>query len=324
MDWRPGASIDTLRARAELFARIRAFFAQRGVLEVETPLLGRAGGTDPAIEPLVSRFNGPGHADGLPLYLQTSPEFFMKRLLAAGSGPVFQICKAFRNQEIGRRHNPEFSLLEWYRPGFDHHRLTDELAELVRHCIAPRELPERRLTYVELFRQHLTVDPLTMSVAELADLAAGLDLGQLPAAEQMSRDDWLNLLLTHAIEPQLNRGELLFVTDYPASQAALARLHPDDARLACRFELYLDGLELANGFHELLYAEEQQRRFEADNERRRACGQEELPIDQGLLAALAHGLPDCAGVALGLDRLLMCIVGAEDLDQVLGFSLGRV
>lgn len=324
MTWRPGASIETLRARAELLARVRAFFQARGVLEVETPVLGRAGGTDPAIEPLACRYTGPGHPRGLTLYLQSSPEFFMKRLLAADAGPIYQVGKAFRDAEAGPRHNPEFTLLEWYRPGFDHYRLMDELAELVRTLLAPRSLPERRLGYVELFRAYLDIDPLDAEPSRLAELAANRVAGDLPAAEDMGRDDWLNLLVTHVIEPRLPRGELVFVTDYPASQAALARLDPRDPRLARRFELYMDGLELANGFHELADAGEQGRRFEQDNLERRVRGRPELPSDRNLLAALEHGLPDCAGVAVGLDRLLMLKVGAASLDEVLSFSLPRV
>jgi lysyl-tRNA synthetase class 2 len=323
LDWRPGASIETLRVRADLLARIRAFFHRRGILEVETPLLARAGGTDPAIEPLLSKYTGPGYPHGLPLYLQTSPEFFMKRLLAAGSGPIFQICKAFRDGEAGPRHNPEFTLLEWYRPDFDDHRLMDELAELIRSVQGRGELPERRQSYAELFRAALGIDPLSTDVEHLAAIAARQDIGELPNPAEMTRDDWLDLLLTHVIEPALPAGELLFVYDYPASQAALARLDSRDPRVARRFELYLDGLELANGFQELANADEQGRRFAQDNIRRRARGQAELPVDQALLAALEHGIPDCAGVAVGLDRLLMLSIGARSLDEVQAFSLQR-
>ncbi len=320
-DWRPGASLETLRARARLLARIRAFFAASGVLEVETPLAGISFGTDPAIEPLRSRFTGPGHARGLDLYLQSSPEFFMKRLLAAGSGPIWQLCKAFRDGEAGPRHNPEFTLLEWYRPGFDDTALMEEVAALV--CAAlEQDLLVEHCAYAALFRTHLGIDPLEADAEGLRDCALAHDV---LGAEGLvlDRDGWLDLLMSTLIEPLLGRDGLTFVTDYPASQASLARLAPD-GRTAARFELYWQGMELANGFHELSDAAEQAQRFEQENCRRRSAGQAPMPVDDALLAALEHGLPDCVGVALGIDRLLMCQLGLDDIDQVLAFSLARL
>jgi lysyl-tRNA synthetase class 2 len=321
VDWRPGAGPAALRARAELLASVRAFFHRAGVMEVETPLLAPAAGTDPAIEPLRSRYTGPGHARGLELFLQTSPEYHMKRLLAAGSGAIYQITRAFRDGEAGRRHNPEFTLLEWYRPGFDHHALMAEVAALVQVCLA-RELPVVQRSYRSLFMDHYGVDTLQADAAGLQ--AVAIEAG-VPGGDtlDLDKDGWLDLLLTHRIEPTLGRGELTFVTDYPASQAVLARLNPDDPRTAARFELYLDGLELANGFWELTDAAEQRIRFEADRAERAQQGQPDIALDERFLAALATGLPDCAGVALGLDRLLMCKLGVSDLDQVLAFSLDR-
>jgi len=321
VDWRPGVDATTLQARAELLAAVRAFFADAGVMEVETPLLAPAAGTDPAVEPLRSCFTGPGFAEGLPLYLQTSPEYHMKRLLAAGSGPIYQIGKAFRDGEAGRRHNPEFTLLEWYRPGFDHHALMDEVAALVLRVL-DRDLPVARRSYRSLFEACYGIDPLSCDVAALQAIALER---AVPGAEQLvlERDGWLDLLLSHGIEPGLGRDELTFVTDYPASQAVLARLNPDDPRTAARFELYLEGLELANGFWELADADEQRARFEADRAQRATAGQPDIPLDERLLAALAAGLPDCAGVALGLDRLLMCRLGAGSLDQVMAFTIDR-
>ncbi len=320
-DWRPGASLETLRARARLLARIRAFFAARGVLEVETPLAGISFGTDPAIEPLRSRFTGPGHAQGLDLYLQSSPEFFMKRLLAAGSGPIWQLCKAFRDGEAGPRHNPEFTLLEWYRPGFDERALMDEVAELVSEAL-DQPLPVERRRYAELFQTHLGIDPLEADVPALR--ACALAHAVLGAEGlELARDGWLDLLMSTLIEPHLGREGLTFVTHYPVSQASLARVHAD-GRTAARFELYWQGMELANGFHELRNAAEQAQRFEHENCRRRSAGQAPMPVDDALLAALEHGLPDCAGVALGIDRLLMCQLGVDDIDQVLAFSLARL
>ncbi len=321
-EWRPSAGPEALKARAAMLAAIRNFFAERGVLEVDTPLLAPAAGTDPAIEPLRTVFTGPGHAHGLPLYLQTSPEFFMKRLLAADSGPIYQVCKAFRDGELGPRHNPEFTILEWYRPGFDHHRLMDEVAELVMACLG-RELPVERRPYRELFLERYGIDPLESDPSRLRQ--AAIEHG-LPGAESIALDGvdgWLDLLLSHGIEAGLGQGRLTFVTDYPASQAVLARLNPDDPRTAARFELYLDGIELANGFQELVDATEQRARFAHDQALRAARGQPPVAMDEAFLAALQAGLPDCAGVALGLDRLLMRSLDAAQLDAVMAFPLGR-
>lgn len=321
-DWRPSAGLDALQARAAMLATIRGFFSERNVLEVETPLLGRAAGTDPAIEPLQTCFTGPGHAHGLPLYLQTSPEFFMKRLLAAGSGPIYQVCKAFRDGESGPRHNPEFSLLEWYRPGLDHHQLMDEVAQLVFACLG-YTLPVETRPYRALFLDHYGIDPLTSEPAQLRQAAIDHAVPGAADLKLDGNDAWLDLLLTHGIEQSLGRDRLTFVTDYPASQAVLARLNRDDTRTAARFELYLQGVELANGFWELSEAGEQRARFEQEQARRAAQGQQPVPIDEAFLAALESGLPDCAGVALGLDRLLMQRLGEGRLDTVIAFPLAR-
>lgn len=314
MDWQPAASLALLRARAGLLARIRQFFAERDILEVETALLGSAGVTDPAIEPLVVERGASLHR---PRYLQTSPEYAMKRLLACHGQPIYQLARAFRDGEAGARHNPEFSLLEWYRPGFDHHALMAEVADLVRHCTGDR--PLHSYTYRRLFLELLAVDPFTATAAELEALArARLDPGTMAG----DRDLWLDLLMSHLIEPRLAQERAMyFVYDYPASQAALARLaEVDGVLVGHRFELYVDGLELANGYFELRDADEQRRRFEHDNLRRREYGLPERPLDERLLAALAHGLPDCSGVALGVDRLLMLATGTRDLRQVLAFD----
>jgi lysyl-tRNA synthetase class 2 len=321
VDWRPSADLAALQARAALLAAVRAFFAEAGVMEVETPLLAPAAGTDPSIEPLRTRYTGPGHAHGLALFLQTSPEYHMKRLLAAGSGAIYQICRACRDGEAGRRHNPEFTLLEWYRPGFDHQALMDEVAALVLRVL-DRPLAVERCSYQGLFMERYGLDPLACDAATAQAVAVA---EAVPDADRLvlDRDGWLDLLLTHRIEPTLGRGRLTFVTDYPASQAVLARLNPDDPRTAARFELYLEGLELANGFWELADADEQRARFEADRARRAAAGQADIAVDERLLAALASGLPDCAGVAIGLDRLLMGVLGVDSLAEVLAFPLER-
>lgn len=292
---------------------MRAFFAARDVLEVETPLLATSGVTDPAIEPLTVT----PVTDSSVRYLQTSPEYAMKRLLAAYGEPVFQICKAFREAEAGPRHNPEFSLLEWYRPGYDHHQMMDEVAALLTACLG--DLPLRKVSYRELFQSELKIDAFKASPTELETVARQhLDLGDLSG----DRDLWLDLLMSHLIEPQL-KGMCL-VYDYPASQAALARLVSNgDEQVAQRFEVYVDGMELANGYYELRDAPEQRRRFEADNVRRRERGLLQRPVDEHLLAALVKGLPPCSGVALGIDRLLMLLVGASHIREVLTFDWAR-
>jgi len=320
--WRPTAELAALRTRAALLAQVRRFFAERGVLEVETPLLSSGVGTDPALEPLQTNFTGPGHAAGLRLFLQTSPEFAMKRLLAAGSGPIYQICKAFRNGELGRRHNPEFSILEWYRPGWDHDRLIEELIDLVRSLLDP-QLPVERIEYCDLFHRRWGLDPLEAPLEALRAVAVAEGIPGAASIDLQDRDQWLDLLLSQILEPELGRGCLTVLEHYPASQAALARLHPQDPRLAHRFELYCEGLELANGYHELADAAEQRQRFQLDRELRLRRGQPELPGDQRLLAALEAGLPDCSGVAVGLDRILMLRSGAQSIEQVLAFPLSR-
>jgi lysyl-tRNA synthetase class 2 len=305
-----------LRRRAQLLAQLRHFFAQRGVLEVETPLLCSTGITDPSIEPLIAA----GSAAGGPArYLQTSPEYAMKRLLAAYQEPIFQIAKAFRAGEAGARHNPEFSLLEWYRPGFDHHQLIAEVVELVQHCLGERALYQ--FSYRQLFRERLQLDPFTASPAELERVArVHLDAGTISG----DRDLWLDLLMSHVLEPQLGGHAIYVIYDYPASQAALARIvTADDVQVGQRFEVYVDGIELANGYCELTDAQEQRRRFSRDNALRVARGQPERPLDEYLLAALEHGLPACSGVALGVDRLLMLASGAANISAVMSFDWER-
>ena len=300
---------------------IRDFFRNREILEVETPICSRCATTDPAIESLRSDFTGPQAVGGLPLYLHTSPEFAMKRLLAAGSGPIYQICKVFRNGEAGSRHNPEFTLLEWYRPGFDHQALMDEVEQLVRQLMPGRPVA-RRFSYRALFEHYLQIDPHQADVDRLQACAAQQGLLDAARLELPDRDAWLDLLLSHCIEPKLGEG-LCFVYDYPASQAALARIRPGAPPLAERFELYIDGIEVANGFHELTDARQQEARFQQECEVRRQRGLPEVPMERRLLQALEHGLPACAGVALGLDRLLMQLSAASHIDQVLAFPLSR-
>lgn len=320
-DWRPGADLQALRARAAMLAALRHYFSDAGVLEVETPLACSGAGTDPALQPLLTHYQGPVFPGGVDLYLQTSPEFGMKRLLAAGSGAIYQICKAFRDGEAGRLHNPEFSILEWYRPGYDVDRLMTEVACIVRLALDRPDLTLEYRTYAELFETGLGVDIFDSSPGQLRALA--LEHGAQGVEDMdMGCDGWLDLLLSHLIQPGLGRDRLCFVRDYPATQAALARLNAD-GRTAARFELFYSGIELANGFHELVDPEEQAARFESENCQRRSRGLPPVRVDRRLLGAMQHGLPDCSGVAVGLDRLLMLRLGRSDLDGVLSFSLQR-
>ncbi len=318
-DWRPTAPVQNLQQRALILARIRAFFAEKEIMEVDTPVLSGAAITDPHLESFATRYTGPGHAEGKPLYLHTSPEFPMKRLLAAGSGPIYQLCKVFREGEAGRRHNPEFTLLEWYRPGFDHHALMNEVAELVAPLLGLDGKSVDKLSYREAFLRHADIDPLAVSLEELHSCAVGLGITGFD--EEHDRDVWLDLILTHAVEPRLGRDGLCFIYDYPASQAALARLNPENPQVAERFELYYQGVELANGFHELASAEEQRKRFTAELEKRKRSGQPLVPIDERLLSALEAGFPPCSGVALGVDRLVMLALGAESINEVMAFTI---
>jgi elongation factor P--(R)-beta-lysine ligase len=298
-----------------MLARARAFFAARSVLEVETPVLSAAGVTDPQIESLVTEVRGSGR-----LYLSTSPEFAMKRLLAAGSGDIYQLCKVFRDAERGRWHNPEFTMLEWYRLGFDDRALMDEVEALVRELLAPaRPLgAAEHLSYAEALRRHGGVDAHEAGDEELDEAARRFGI---ECAAALDRDAKLDLLMGFVVGPALGREGPCFVCDYPASQASLARLKPGQPPVAARFELYLDGIELANGFHELANPSEQRSRFMHDLETRRARGQAEPPLDERLLAALAAGMPDCAGVALGFDRLVAVALGAERLAEGMAFPI---
>jgi len=323
-DWRPTAPLEILRLRARLLARIRSYFAVHDVLEVDTPALSLAATTDLALHSFTTTYHGPGPRAGATCYLHTSPEYPMKRLLASGAGSIYQICKVFRDGEYGRMHNPEFTLLEWYRSGYDHLDLMNEVERLLREILAGiRPVSNvRHWSYRDLFREFAGVDPFTVTVHELQSLLLTRhDVGpvNLPTDDL---DPWLDLTLTHVIEPRLGHG-LVFVRDFPASQAALARLRPGEPPVASRFEVYLDGMELANGFHELADAGEQRRRFSTECRRRDEAGGTPVCMDEHLLAALESGLPDCAGVALGIDRLLLAATGTHALQDVIAFPFDR-
>jgi elongation factor P--(R)-beta-lysine ligase len=307
ISWRPTATFENIRLRAEILAKIRAFFAVRDILEVETPLLGRSTITDPNIQSFTSQET---------LYLQTSPEFAMKRLLAAGSGSIFQIGKAFRNEECGRLHNPEFTILEWYHLGFDHHDLMGEMDEFLYYLL---ELPKaERLSYQQAFKKYLAIDPLSCDIQELRRVALQRGLNDF---SELDQDGWLNILFANFIEPNLGIDRPVFIYDFPLSQAALARINENDPSVASRFEVFVNGIELGNGFHELANAIEQRQRFLRDLEKRQQLNLSQPPLDENFLAAIDY-LPDCAGVAIGIDRLLMIMVNTKNIEDVIAFPIG--
>jgi len=313
-DWRPTAPLQTLERRARMLAAIRDHFTATGALEVETPTLSGATVTDVHISSIAAR------ACESTRYLHTSPEYPMKRLLAAWARDIWQIARVYRDGESGRYHNPEFTLIEWYRVGWDHRALMDEVEQLCR-CVLGEAIIGRpeRLTYGQVFERHAGIDPFDASAAQLAGClqAAGITV---PVGAHRDRDALLDLVMAARVGPELGREGLVFVCDYPASQAALARV---DGRVAARFEAYLHGLELANGFHELGDPAEQRRRFEQDLRTRADRGLPTVPMDGRLLAALQDGLPDCAGVAVGFDRLVMLATGAAHIDEVIAFPFAR-
>jgi len=294
----------------------RTFFADRGVLEVETPMLSAAAVSDPQIESLATQIAG---ASGR-RYLCPSPEYAMKRLLAAGSGDIYQICKVFRDAERGRWHNPEFTMIEWYRLGLDDNALMNEVEALIGELLAPARVlgAAERLSYSDALQRHAGVDAFDSTEDELLNAARRHGIH---CDAQLDRDAKLDLLMGLIVGPRLGSGNPCFVCDYPATQAALARLKPGLPPVAARFELYLDGLELANGFHELATAEEQRARFMRDLSLRGARGQVQPPLDENFLAAMMSGLPDCAGVALGFDRLVAIALGADNLADAMAFSV---
>ena len=322
MTWEPSASLDALRQRASLNRLVREFFFARDVLEVETPMMSRAGNTDANIASFALDFSG--RTDGAPRtrWLRTSPEFPLKRLLAAGVGDCFELGRVFRDGEAGGRHNPEFTMLEWYRVGWTLEPLIDETVTLVQAALSMigREATVSRVSFRDLYAERLGFDPMTADLDVVRNAAAGIVID----GEGLTRDDWLDLLMTHRLQPTFGRDEIRVVYDYPATQSALARVvERDGVQVAERFELYLGALELANGYHELTDAVEQRRRFERDVAVRQARGDIAPPIDEALLDALACGMPACAGVALGVDRLLMAMQETPRIADVLSFDFAR-
>ena len=316
--WQPTASIKNLLARAKIIAEIRHFFTERGLLEVETPVLSEFGVTDVHLSTFSTEFIAPFCEQSKTLWLATSPEYHMKRLLAAGSGAIFQICHVFRNEEAGNRHNPEFTMLEWYRPHFDMYRLINEVDDLLQQILDCE--PAESLSYQFVFQQYVGLDPLSAGKDELIAKAQEL---QFINAENESRDTLLQFLFSTLVEPEIGKERPVAVYHFPATQAALAQISPEDHRVAERFEFYYKGLELANGFNELTDVKEQLHRFEQDNRQREKMGLPTREIDRRLLGALQAGMPNCAGVALGLDRLIMVALDAERIEEVLTFSVNN-
>ncbi len=317
--WRPTASIEKLRLRAAMFKRIRAFFDAREVMEVETPILSNATVSDIYLKSFETHYVGPGTGrEGKKLFLQTSPEFAMKRLLAAGSGPIFQFARSFRNEEAGRYHNPEFTMLEWYRPGFDHHDLMEEMKALLMEILWVSDCD--KMTWQHAFIKYTNTDPLDANFDTLKALARRhSSIADL--ADKCDYNELLQIIFSTLVEPQIGKEQPCFIYNFPASQAALARICPDDPRVAERFEVYFKGVELANGFHELTDSDEQRRRFIKDNEYRAANNLSVNPVDENLLDALTAGMPACAGVALGMDRLFMLFAQLPSIAEGISFSV---
>ncbi len=323
-DWRPTASLEMLKTKARLLSKLRAFFAEKDILEVQTPVLSQAGNTEPSIETFVTQQYENSKHTIQPSFLNTSPEFAMKRLLAAGCGSIYQITPAFRQDEQGKKHNPEFTLLEWYRIDFDHHALMGEVNALLRFVAEDFFTLERSqfYSYQDAMLKFANVDPFKATNKELKEATVKADI-DVVGMENASADDWLDLLMSHVVEKNLPLNCPVFIYDYPASQAALAKIRKGSPDVAERFELYINGVELANGFHELSDAKEQEERFHREQVQRKKSGLPGIPADYHLIAALKHGLPECAGVAIGIDRLLMVLSGAEHINEVLTFPFDR-
>ena len=290
--------------------------AAHGVLEVETPVLVNAAVSEPNIDSFETPFRHPGEINKQKLFLHTSPEYAMKRLLASGSGPIYQICHVFRNDEAGKLHNPEFTMLEWYRPGYDHHQLMEELGKLL---IALNLKPAQKITYTEAFEDKAGFNPHTAELTALQKHAASKGL----TSEVEDRATLLDFIFSHSVCDTLGHDAPVMVYDFPACQAALAQITKTNPPVAERFELFINGMEIANGFHELCDADEQKNRFIQDNLKRKKSGKQEINIDQRFLDALEHGLPACAGVAVGIDRLLMAMHQCKDIRDVIAFPIDR-
>lgn len=321
VDWQPTADITTLKRRAQYLADVRRFFSQRDVLEVETPFLSDSAPTAPYMDSFTTDYIPLASHSKKPYYLHTSPEFAMKRLLAAGSGSIYQIARVFRNGEQGRLHSPEFTMLEWYRPELSLSQLIDEVNALVQEVFSLNQI--LRLSYRCIFEFYLKINVFTCATEQIKQQAlariSGLSLDLV-----LDRDEWLELLMAHVIEPRLAAMNLsVFIYDFPASQAQLAKIKKDEVgnAVAERFELYVAGIEIANGYNELLDADELLNRFAKDNTQRQNQAKPQMPIDYRLLGAMKAGMPPCSGVALGFDRIVMLALNKKDIQSVQSFSL---
>jgi len=314
--WRPYANKRLIKLRAETYTKIRQFMAERNILEVETPVLSHATVTDMQLDSFRSEYFSPQSSSGKILYLQTSPEYAMKRLLASGTGAIYQISKVFRNEEQGKLHNPEFTMLEWYQPGYGHHQLMQEL-ELFLNLFAMNRC--EKISYGEIFLEHTGLDVHTCDTNEIKSMAQQHGL----SSTVEERSVLLDFIFNYKITSTLGNTKPMFVYDYPACQCALAKISNSTPKVAERFELFINGMEIANGFHELTDTDEQLARFEQDLILRKKENRPDLPIDHLFLDALKQGLPDCAGVAVGIDRLLMAMTGINDIREVLGFPIER-
>lgn len=314
--WQPAASFEMLLARARLLEKLRKFMNKHGILEVETPILVDAAVSDPHIESFETALQYPGGRHIRKHFLHTSPEYAMKRLLASGSGPIYQICRVFRDNEIGKYHNPEFTMLEWYRPEYDHHQLMDELDELLQVL---NFKPAQKKTYAEVFKEKTDLDPHTTALVELQKTAT--DYGYTAQGDE--RSVLLDFIFSHCVCDHLGHECPHMIYDFPVVQSALARIRHSDPPVAERFELFIHGLEIANGFHELCDAGEQKKRFVQDNLQREKSGKPEVFIDEKFIEALKYGLPPCAGVAVGVDRLLMAMHHCTDIREVIAFPVDR-
>ncbi|WP_301098228.1 elongation factor P--(R)-beta-lysine ligase [Otariodibacter sp.] len=314
--WKPTASIPTLLKRSKIIYDIRKFFTDRGLLEVDTPTMSEFSVTDVHLSTFSTQFLSPFDSKAKTLHLITSPEYHMKRLLASGSGAIFQLCHVFRNEESGKYHNPEFTMLEWYRPYFDMYRLINEVDDLLQYILDCE--PAESFSYQFVFQTYVGLDPLSATKSQL--VAKAQEYG-LQCDDNDHRDTLLQFLFTKVVEPNIGLERPTAIYHFPASQAALAQVSAEDPRMAERFEFYYKGIELANGFHELSDAKEQFRRFEQDNVYRQQLGLPPQELDSRFLAALKSGIPNCSGVAVGVDRLIMIALGAERIEEVMAFGI---
>ncbi|QCI21849.1 elongation factor P--(R)-beta-lysine ligase [Buchnera aphidicola (Hyadaphis tataricae)] len=320
MSWKPNASIKNLIARSKIISQIRLFFLQKNVMEVETPMLSKSTVTDVNLSPFQTDFLSLNQNDMLKLWLITSPEYHMKRLLASTSGPIYQICHCFRNQEVGRYHNPEFTMLEWYQPFFSMKKFIKEIDHFLQTIFDFHE--SEQMSYQDIFLKVFDIDPLCTNILELRTIFKKLKLDYLIHNEHHV-NELIQTLFTLEIEPNLGKKKPIFIYHFPAEQACLANINSKDSRISERFEFFFKGIELGNGFYELTDVDEQKKRFMQDNKKRASMNLPVRKIDNLLLDALSSGLPYCSGVAIGLDRLMMLLLKEKNINEVISFAIDR-